>query len=167
MIAVCDSKVDFKAERVERTATFTVNAPVDVAFPLFGPIKEKLWASGWEPEIVYSITNDVELQMIFKTKSSLGEPESYLWVINQYRPDEFLVEYTVSTTQRIWFITVKCDPEDAFTQVTVTYSYTGLTEEGNQLNRTALERMYAHNLTDWAEAINFYLKTGKQLKPKL
>lgn len=163
MRTVFEPQAEFKSKRVQRFAVFKVNAPVQIVFPLFGPMKEKLWAAGWEPEIIYSTTNDVEEHMVFKTNSGHGESEPYLWVINQYKPEEYLVEYMVSTSVRIWFITVYCEPAEASTKVKVTYSYTGLTPEGNRLNEIAIEKMYARNLTDWEEAINHYLKTGKQL----
>lgn len=154
---------DFKAKRIQRSATFQVQAPIEKAFPLFGPIREREWAAGWEPEIIYSVSPEIEDHMIFKTSATLHDAEFYLWVLNSYRPDEHLVEYTVSTPQRVWFITVKCKPINAKTEVTVTYTYTGLTEEGHRINQLAIEKMYADNLKDWEEEINFYLATGKQL----
>lgn len=163
MIKDFDTQIEFKSQRVQRFAEFTVYAPVQVAFPLFGPIKEKLWAPGWEPEIIYSTTHDVEEHMVFKTNPSPEETEPYLWVINQYKPEAYFVAYTVSTSQRIWFITVCCEPAEAETKVKVSYSYTGLTPEGDRLNEIAIEKMVARNLTDWQEAINHYIKTGKQL----
>jgi hypothetical protein len=39
-----------------------------------------------------------------------------------------------------------------------------LTEEGIQMNQAALGKMFAQNLKDWEEAINFYLATGKRLE---
>jgi hypothetical protein len=162
MVVGCGGKIDFHAQRIQRSSTFKVKAPVEIVFPLFGPIKEKLWATGWSPEIIYSVTNDVEQHMIFKTPSRYGEPESYIWVISQYQPESFLIEYTVSTSNRIWVITVQCQPNENETKVTVTYSYTGLTPEGNRINEIALKEMYSHNLSDWQEAINYYLETGGQ-----
>jgi Polyketide cyclase / dehydrase and lipid transport. len=153
-----------KAERIQRTASFIVNTSIEKAFPLFGPVREKEWATGWEPEIIYSSHPEVEEHMIFKTKATTKEEDFYLWTLTQYRPKEYLVAYTVSTSLRIWFITVACADQNQNTKVTVTYSYTGLTEEGNRLNKLAIEKMYAQNLKDWEEAINYYLKTGKQLE---
>ncbi|MBI1766917.1 MAG: hypothetical protein HYR67_00920, partial [Bacteroidetes bacterium] len=46
----------------------------------------------------------------------------------------------------------------------ITYTYIGLNNEGNALNATALEKMYAHDLKDWEKAINYFLETGKVLK---
>jgi hypothetical protein len=152
----------FKAERVQKSASFVVNTSTEKAFPLFGPVREKEWAAGWEPQIVYSTNPEAEEHMIFKTSNNHHGEGEYVWVISQYSPKDYFIEYTVSTSQRLWFIGVRCRPKGSSTSVTVTYSYTGLTEEGNQLNKLALDKMYAHNLKDWKEEINHYLATGKQ-----
>jgi hypothetical protein len=152
----------FKAERIQKSASFVVNTSIEKPFPLFGPIREKEWAAGWEPQIIYSINPEVEEHMIFKTSSKHHGEEEYLWVLTQYNPKDYFIEYTISTSQRLWFISVRCRPKGNNTSVTVTYNYTGLTTEGNQLNQLALDKMYAHNLKDWEEAINYYLAAGKR-----
>ena len=152
----------FKAERVQKSASFVVNTTVENAFPLFGPIREKEWTAGWEPQIIYSVSPEVEEHMIFKTSGKHYGEDEFLWVLSQYKPKDYFVEYTVSTPQRIWFISVLCRPKGKSTSVTVTYSFTGLTAQGNELNRRALDNMYTNNLKDWEEAINYYLSTGKR-----
>lgn len=156
------AQTSFKAERVQKSASFVVNASVEKAFPLFGPIREKEWAAGWEPQIIYSVNPEVEEHMIFKTSGKHHGENEFLWVVSQYRPNDYFVEYTASTAQRVWFISVKCETMEDKTKVTVTYTFTGLTPTGNEINKIALEKMYAHNLKDWEEEINYYLATGKQ-----
>ena len=154
---------EFKPERIQRSASFTIHGKIENVFPLFGPIREKEWAEGWDPEILYRSGNVlVEEHMIFQTHAHPDEGK-YTWVITQYQPEKYLIEYTVSTHERIWFIRVSCQDRKETTEVTVSYTYTSLTAEGNQKNEQALKRMYAQNLKDWEEAINYYLKTGKQL----
>ena len=46
----------------------------------------------------------------------------------------------------------------------ITYTFTGLTEEGNTHIAKHLARIFAHNLKDWEEAINYFLKTGKTFR---
>ncbi len=152
------------AKRIQRSASFIVNTNIEKAFPLFGPIREKDWCAGWEPTIIYSKHPEVEQHMIFKTPSSDPKEREYLWVVTQYDQKEYLIEYTVYTQLRIWFITVACASQDNATLATVTYCYTGFTEESACGNEAALNKMFAHNLNDWAEAINFYLTTGKRLE---
>ena len=164
VMVACSKDVEnsFKAERVQRTASIVMNAPIEKVFPLFGPIREKEWTTGWEPSVLLSKDLLIEEHMIFQTKGHEGEGK-YTWAVTTYEPEKHLVEYTVFTSERIWFIRVACEAAGEKTNATVTYTFTGLTEEGNQKNKSALERMYAHDLKDWEEAINYYLETGKQL----
>jgi hypothetical protein len=159
-----DPVTEIKPERITRTATFTVQGKIENVFPLFGPIREKEWAEGWEPEILYRSSESVlvEEHMIFQTNGRANEGK-YTWVITQFQPEKHSIEYTVSTSERIWFIRVVCRPSSSSTDVTVSYTYTGLSEEGNKKNGQALARMFADDLKDWEAAINHYLRTGKLL----
>jgi len=148
---------------IEQTASFRVKSEIEKAFPLFGPVREKEWAAGWDPEIMYSNHSEVEEHMIFKTPGKFPG-EQFIWAVTQYQPSDFKIEYTVTAKDRIWFITVICKSHYETTLVTVTYSYTGFTEQAHQLNRQAIENMFAHQLKDWEEAINFYLENGKRLE---
>ncbi len=152
-----------QAERITRSATFKVAGEIQNVFPLFGPIREKEWATGWNPEVIFATHPEAELHMIFKTAGTADEPE-YLWTITHYNPETYCIVYTVSTANRIWFITVQCESAKTETMVTVTYSYTGLNEIGNMRNREMLQRMFMHDLRDWETAINYYLSTGVILK---
>ena len=155
-------QTNFKPERIAKSASFTLDGKIEKVFPLFGPFREKEWADGWDPQIIFCEDNLIEEHMIFQTNVSSDE-KLYTWVVSKFDPKTFLVEYTVSTKNRIWFITVQCQPMKEKTKATVTYTYTGLNEEGNELNRTALAKMYSHDLKDWEEAINYYLHHGKML----
>jgi len=155
---------NFTSQRISKTATIKINAPLDKAFPLFGPIIEKEWATGWNPQILYSITNLVEEHMVFKTPSSHehNEPD-YVWTVSKYIPAQALIEYMVHTPARLWWITVQCreDIPNETTRAEITYTFTGLTNMGNALNEKALQAMYAQDLKDWEEAINYYIENGK------
>lgn len=152
------------SERVARTATFDVHSPIHTVFPLFGPIREKEWASGWNPEIIYSNHPEVEQHMVFKTRGKHADEPEYVWIVTTYQPDEYRIEYTVSTANRVWFITVQCESMQQETRVTVTYSYTGLNASGNERNKEMLAGMFANELKDWEAAINHYLRTGAILE---
>ena len=152
---------NFKAEKVSQTASFTVNGPIVEIFPLFGAFEERKWESGWNPVLIYPAEEIIEEGTTFKTDGHGEEPE-YLWRVSRFDPDNFLIQYLVSTPNRYWTITVQCRtaPGDNTTTIaTVTYTYIGLNHTGNQLNRIHLQRMYQHDLQDWATAINTYLAT--------
>jgi hypothetical protein len=161
------------AHSLARTAVITVPASRQEAFALFGPIKEKEWADGWQPQIIYATTDQVfnglmEEHMIFRTPAAHGPAEGeYTWVVSKYQPEQALVEYTVFTAERLWWITIQCRADsldgEPNTHAEITYTYVGLTEHGQEMNGRALERMFAHNLKDWETAIRHYLKTGERL----
>jgi hypothetical protein len=155
----------FQAQRISQTRRIKLNAPLPTVFPLFGPITEKLWVPGWNPEIIFLDKEEIAEHMVFKTAARFeGEPP-YVWILSKYAPEHTFVEYTVFTPERLWTITVKCEAAAAQTTLAeITYAYTGLTERGNALNEQALRAMYANDLKDWEEAINHYLKTGEMLK---
>lgn len=156
----------FRSERISRTATITLNGDIETVFPLFGAIEEKKWAEGWNPFLIYPTSEKLEPGMVFVTEvNSEGESE-YVWIVATYQPEGHRVEYIVSTANRIWVIAVECAALSAFgTEASVTYTFTGLNPRGNELNREHLERMFARNLADWEEAINYFLKTGKVMSP--
>lgn len=149
--------MNFKAERISKTATFKVIGNVQDVFPLFGPLLEKEWAEGWDPEIIFSSTGMVDRHMVFRTKAHDAREKSFTWVVSHFEPHNYFIEYTVFSHLRIWFIAVRCEQLPDATRTTVTYTYTGTTDEGNDLNRKALEEMFARDLTDWQEALNHYL----------
>jgi hypothetical protein len=155
---------NFSAQRISKTASFTTHGSIDKVFPLFGPFEEQKWAEGWSPVLVYPQQGKVQEGLVFKTKGHIPGEKENTWLINRYQPESHLIEYLVIAENRLLTITVQCGAlADTATSATVTYTFTGLTEGGNMASGHILGRMYAENLHDWAEAINYYLKTGKTL----
>jgi len=152
-------------ERISRTSTITLNAPLEKVFPLFGPIREMEWAAGWEPHVLYATAGTVEERMIFQTASHHGGEPDLVWTVSRYQPDRAFIEYTVFAPERLWWITVECSESvgGETTEAKITYTYTGLTEKGNAINQRALAAMYHWDLKDWERAINHYLATGERL----
>ena len=97
---------DFKSERISKTSTITLNASLESVFPLFGPIREKEWAAGWEPQVLYSTTNLVEEHMVFKAPSHHEHEPDSTWTVSKYHPDQAFIEYTVFVPERLWWITI-------------------------------------------------------------
>jgi len=152
--------VDFTAVKINRSATILLHGNIVNVFPLFGPLREAEWAHGWSPEVLYG-HDDIEEHMVFRTK---GDGEYYQWIITQFDPENYRIEYTVSAAERVWFIRVACKPyQNEETLATISYTFIGLTENGHARNKKAMDNIFAHNLSDWEEAINHYLKTGKKL----
>ncbi len=151
----------FEAKRVSKTRDIVLNGRIEDVYPLFGAIEEKKWARGWDLELIYSETKLIEKNMIFTTKGKDEGENEYLWNVTQYKPEEYIIEYTVSTGNRVWSILVICSEIDENnTKATISYTYTGLNSKGNELNESHIKRMYAEDLKDWERAINYYLETG-------
>jgi len=157
--------MSFEPKRISRTATIMVNAPLQEAFELFGPIREKDWADGWDPQPIDPAGDLVQERMVFTTQSHSGqeEPED-VWIVSAYSVGDGFIEYTVFAHDRVWWIEVVCEeaaPGET-TRAEITYTYLGLTDRGNSLNHESLELMFAHDLRDWEEAVNHFLATGER-----
>lgn len=158
---------NFIAERVSRSASISLNGNIDLVFPLFGAFEERKWADGWQPQLLYPVTEKMAEGTTFQTKAhSTNHTEKfYTWTVARFEPLTHLVQYLVMTPNRFWTITVQCKEKNRLqTTADITYSYTGLNEEGNKLNKMALEKMYSENLEDWQRAVNYYLEKGETLK---
>jgi hypothetical protein len=159
--------VGFTAKRISRTRSITLDASLEKVFPLFGPIREREWAAGWDPDILFPPAVPVEERMVFKTRSHGGHDEAdSTWIVSKYLPEEGTIEYTVFATERVGWIEIRCreGEEPETTCAEITYTYLGLNDAGNTANELALEQMYAHGLQDWEAAIEHYLRTGEQLR---
>lgn len=89
----------------------------------------------------------------------------YLWRVSKYYPENYSIQYLVSTENRYWTITVQCRPlSENKTSAEITYSFIGLKEKGNRINEHSLQRMYKNNLKDWEDEINIYLEKTSENK---
>lgn len=151
---------NFTAEKVSKTATIMVNDSISAVFPLFGAFEERKWAEGWNPTLVYPATEIMEEGTTFKTKGhGHGHDEGeFIWRVSKYESENFVIQYMVTSENRYWTITIQCgSAPNNKTSATITYTFIGLNELGNRLNKHAIENMYSHNLEDWQEAMNNYL----------
>lgn len=160
-------KNNFQAERISKTASFIINANINHVFPLYGAFEERKWEPGWEPVLIYPGEEVIEEGTTFKVEPrehGHGGEGASLWIVSKYEPENYLIQYLVSTENRFWTITVSSNSieSNTKTETTVTYSYTGLTKIGNKLNKKNLEKMYKNNLQDWANLINGYLEKNLQ-----
>ena len=157
--------MSFRAIRISRSATITVNAPLGRAFELFGPVREKDWAEGWSQEPIDPTSEIVQERMVFTTQSHFGreEPDD-VWIVSAYSLGDSFIEYTVFAHERVHWIEVVCEATSGGekTRAEVTYTFLGLTDRGNSLNREALELIFERDLRDWEEAINHFLATGER-----
>lgn len=151
----------FKAEKVSRTETFVVEGRIESVFPLFGAFEERKWEPTFDPILIYPSEELIEEGTVFKTEGR-GDESEFLWRVSKYDESLCLIQYSVSTENRCWTITIKCshhDSDNSKTYATVNYTFIGLNKKGNELNKVHIQNMFKYNLKDWADSINRYLKT--------
>ena len=150
----------FISERVAKTATILLNDRVDKVFPLFGAFEERKWSEGWNPSLIYPQKEIIEEGTTFRTPGHGHGETGFIWTVSKYDPGRFLIQYLVYSANRIWTITIICSPVSEHTSsAKITYSFTGLNALGNEINEHFLQIIYRHDLADWAEDINRYIKT--------
>lgn len=157
---------NFVSKRISKTASFVVNAPIEKVFPLYGAFEERKWVPTWKPVLIYPDKEIIEEGTTFKIDISshhghnLHSEDQYLWIVTKYQPENYLIQYLVSTENRFWTITLESIPieNQSKTQTTITYMFTGLNTEGNKLNEKSLDHMFSKNLTDWSDALNTFFQ---------
>jgi hypothetical protein len=149
--------------RVIRNHTLHFNAPVEMVFPLFTPVKEKLWADGWNPKIMYSSTATAEEKgAVFLTQHK-GE-SAQVWVVSHYDPRKYEIEYTqFNPDSHVTLITIRCiGTGNAETDAYVSYTVITLSRAGEEYIEAFTEAHFRLNrMAWWQESIDRYLKSGQ------
>jgi hypothetical protein len=150
---------DFKAERTIRSSSITLNDNIDNVFPLFTPELEKRWTSDWTYVPIYMNIQKPEEHDVFSTHGHIQDEGLTTWVISKLDTVHHVIEYMLFTSLRTGVIHIECQQiSPKQTNATITYSFTGLTDQGNELCRHLVNKIYQRNLKDWEEDINNYLR---------
>ena len=142
----------FAAERSVRSHAFIVAMPAAEAFRLFEPEGERAWAHGWDPTYLHPADGAPEVGMIFTTTHG---NESTVWTMTRHDLAAGVVEYLrVTPGSRVASVLVQCAPADGQrTRVTVVYTFTALSESGNEYVRAMDEARYRDFIEGWGTAI--------------
>jgi hypothetical protein len=160
-LPVTDSTA-FKAEKVSQTDSIFLNGNIKEVFPLFGAFKERKWAEEWNPTLLYMSADTIEEGTTFKTKGHGHGETEFIWRINKYDSKGHIIQYLVMSPNRYWTITVKCTKmAKTKTMAQITYTFIGLNELGNHIDKHFLTIIYEHHLKDWEQAINSFLDKEK------
>jgi len=155
--------MSFTAQRVSQTRTICLSASPGQVFPLFGPIGEKAWAEGWEPNMLFPADGVAEMGAVF-TAQHPTEGAS-IWMMPIYDQTLYhLTYFCVTPTLRVSHIDIQCQAApDGTTDATVTYTATALNERGNEFTARFTETYYQTMMANWERAINYYLGHGHAL----
>jgi hypothetical protein len=158
------TKTDFQAKRVSKNYRQTINALPDKVFPLLCPICEAEWLDGWQYKMIYSDSGLVEEGAVFSTPRE-GEPDT-VWVVTKHNPAKHEIEFTRITHQsRTCVLRIGVSPKNEnCSHVDISYTYTGISPSGNDFIDALTEEVFCEDMKFWEASVNYYLKTGKQLK---
>jgi hypothetical protein len=147
---------------VSNSFSFTINAPMHDAAPLFGPEGERVWAGDdWNPQFVFPVpARDVE-GAVFTVRH--GE-HTAVWVNTLFDLEGGHMQYVYVLADLLaTTIDVRLHPIDAaHTGVDVTYGRTALRPEADE-HVLSLGKHDSEQGKEWADGINAYLlrRTGR------
>ena len=136
---------------------FVVNAPVDVAWPLFGADGERAWAPDWHPTFIWPAAATDVAGMVFKVAH--GE-QTAVWVNTAFDRMANRIQYVyVLPDVMVSVITLKLRPTGESTHVEVTYERTALADAAGD----AVSQMAKRDTVsgpEWSQQIDRHLRCG-------
>jgi hypothetical protein len=132
----------------------TAKAPFAEVAPLFGALRERAWAPGWNPQFVHPVPAADTRGMVFTV--SHGHMDS-IWVNTELDLKNGLIQYVyVIPTKMTTLITVRLRAQAHDTRVEVEYERTALTSDANGHVQKLAEQDRASG-PEWENQINAYL----------
>ena len=153
----------FKSKKVKRSYTQRIKAASEVIFPLLCPQKELDWLDGWDYEMIYSQSGFAEDGAVFKTRHE-GDVNT-IWVVSRYDRENKIIEFVRLTWETV---AVKIhihiyDNHNGTSDVYVEYTFTSITEKGNEFVEGTSEKQFIKMMRWWERSMNYYLDTGRKL----
>lgn len=147
-----------------RTYRQRILAPPGEVFPLLCPVREADWLDGWEYRLVHSRSGYAEEGCVF-TSTHPGEAET-IWLITQHDAENYNVQFArITPGSRVTKVDIALrDNGDDTTSVTITYSVTSLSEEGNRFVDEYTQESFSRGMQWWEQSMNHYLTSGEKLK---
>jgi len=134
---------------------FIADAPLNVAWPLFGAYGERAWAPDWDPIFIWPAAAADEEGMVFK----VGQGDhAAVWVNTALDRAANRIQYVyVIPDLVVTVITLRLSRSGPATHVAVTYERTALADAaGEAVNQMAGRDKMAG--PEWAQQINQYLR---------
>ena len=155
--------IKFNPKRITREYRQTIHATPEKIFPLLCPVREADWLDGWQYNMIYSKSGLVEEGAVFSTPCE-GE-EDTVWVVTKHDPKTYLIEFVRFTHRsRTCVLKVAVKSKDGNSSyVDVSYTYTGITPEGNDFLNHFTEDAFLGAVIFWEKSMNYFLETGERL----
>jgi hypothetical protein len=134
---------------------FIADAPLDVAWPLFGADAERVWAPDWHPAFIWPATATDEEGMVFEV---VQDDRTAVWVNTALDRAANRIQYVYLIPDLVvTVITLKLKETGPSTHVAVTYERTALADAAGE----AVQQMAGRDKMvgpEWARQINNYLR---------
>ena len=156
----------FRPKRVTRAYCQTIKTTPEKVFPLLCPVREAEWLDGWQYDMIYSDSGLVEEGAVFSTPYE-GE-EDTLWIVTKHDTQNHEIvfaRFTPNSKTCILKIAVKPKDENS-SYVDISYTYTGITQAGNDFIDQFSEDAFFEAMTFWEKSMNYFLDTGQRLENK-
>jgi hypothetical protein len=156
-LALFWSSFAMSAEPASQVRSFHLDTPPARALPLFTALGERAWAQGWEPEM---LSGETQRGSAFRTRHGGREA---VWIVTDYRPADGKVSYArLVEGSNIGLVDVRCKPADGGTEVSVRYTLTAVSPQGEALVREFLApEHYSRMIEDWRSATSAALAAQK------
>lgn len=142
-----------------RVRSFHLDAPIARVFPMFTALGERVWAPGWEPEL---LSGQEERGSVFRTRHGGRETT---WVVVDYQPAQGRVSYArLAERSNMGLVDVQCSAAaGGGTEISVRYTLTGLNPQGQAFVAGFLDPgHYDRMMEDWRAAIGKALAADAQ-----
>jgi len=151
-----------KPNRVRHAYTQSINAMPDEVFPLLCPVRELVWAPGWQTDWVISNSGVAEQGCVFQT-SFEEDTAAAIWVISKHHPETYEVEmYKIIPQYTVMKLEASLTGDGkGGTLATIAYEFTPLSPEGEHFLESRTEDWYRNFMQGWESAMNHYLATGE------
>ena len=153
----------FIAKRVTRNYQQKINASSSDVFTLICPVREAEWLSGWDYELIYSVSRVAEEGCVFTSKQK-GEKDT-IWLITKRDEANKETEFArITPESRVAKLNISVeDADEGASLVNITYVITALNESGNKFIEELTEAKFNENMAFWEKSMNHFIQTGKQL----
>jgi hypothetical protein len=145
------------AVRTREQFEFIADAPLDIAWPLFGAEAERAWAPDWHPDFIWPVTAADEEGMVFKVAQG---DHTAVWVNTALDRVASRIQYVyVIPDLVVTVITLKLEQTGPSTRVAVTYERTALADAAGE----AVSQMAARDKMagpEWAQQVNHHLRAA-------
>lgn len=136
--------------RRKLSGSFELALTAERAFPLFTALGEKEWVPGWDPDMVFPASGELERDQVFLTGD--GDERTF-WYVSNVDREARSVDYIRNTpTSRVARVHVEVEGTGDGCRVHVTYVWTALSAAGEKMIEEAAAS-YDSMMEEWKRLV--------------